>query len=91
MDRRVRRSASEALSAYRELDSGKSRSRGTELGLEIVMQTKHTDPYREAAAKMFQVPYAQVTDEQRRKAKNVLYQNFYTPGKPLLSLRARGK
>ena len=55
------------------------------------MQTKHTDPYREAAAKMFQVPYAQVTDEQRRKAKEVLYHNFYTPGKPLLPLRARGK
>ena len=61
------------------------------LSWECLMQKINPDPYRVEAARMFQVPYAQVTDEQRRAAKNVLYQNFYQPGEPLLPLRARGK
>lgn len=42
------------------------------------MPEQPNDPYRAAAAKMFDVPYDQVTPEQRRKAKQAAYFAAYT-------------
>ncbi len=49
-----------------------------------------SDPYRDAASKVFGVPPSEVTEEQRRYAKGVRYGLIYGMSGPLLARNFNG-